>query len=138
MMTNPRPERETRTTTTSTRRSSTSTSTTTTTVSPAPGRASVDDLKLIREAYVECIGQLTPPIARMIEQKIAAGMEVAVILHAIEETGWAPRPSAQYLRAILTRLHSMDVLTMDQLMVDQVRHEQRYVGMKQDREERWY
>lgn len=132
MMTNPRPERE--RTSTSSRRSSS----TTTTVSPASGRVSVDDLKLIRDTYVECIGPLTPPVARMIEQKLAAGMEAAVIIHAIEETGWAPRPSAQYLRAILTRLHRSDIYTMEQLYEDETRHEQRYVDMRRDREERWY
>ena len=132
MMTNPRPERE--RTSTSSRRSSSST----TTREHGPGCVTAHDLEIIREMYVECIGELTPPVARMIEIKLAAGMEVGVILHAIEETGWAPRPSAQYLRAILTRLHNADILTGEQLLEDQARHFNRNWEMRCEREERWY
>ena len=134
MMTNLRPERETSRTSTSSRRSST----TTTTMAHGAGCVTIDDLKIIRDCYVDYVGPMTAPVAKMIEMKLAAGMEVAVILHAIEETGWAPRPSAQYLRAILTRLHATDVLTMEQLMEDQQRHDKRYADMRKDREDRWY
>lgn len=64
----------------------------------------VEDRMEVRTLYFEAVGyEMQPFVERMCCEYMARGMELAVILHAIELTGWAPRPSAHYLRAILRR-----------------------------------
>lgn len=61
-----------------------------------------EDGKRIIEAYgMNIAPQISPAVARMIEAFIAAGHTVDHVIDAIERTGFAPRPSPQYLRAVL-------------------------------------
>lgn len=62
---------------------------------------SPEDTERICEAYTENIGNLNAAIIGMIASAIEKGLTVENILMAIEETAFAPRPSAAYLRAIL-------------------------------------
>lgn len=62
---------------------------------------SAEDGELIVQAYSGCIGPLNMAVANMIEHAIKSGLSVDDVLCAIEETAFAPRPSAAYLRAIL-------------------------------------
>ena len=62
---------------------------------------SPEDSERIFKAYTENIGILNAAIIQMIAKAIADGLTVENILMAIEETAFAPRPSAAYLRAIL-------------------------------------
>lgn len=66
----------------------------------------------VRTLYFEAVGyEMQPFVERMCCEYMARGMELAVILHAIELTGWAPRPSAHYLRAILRRYEDSEIYT---------------------------
>lgn len=133
-MTNARLQPEIRTTTTtSTRGSSTSTS-----IYTGAGRVTPEDLKIIRDCYVDVLGDLTSPVARMIERFLTMGMEAAVICNAIEETGFAPRPSPQYLRAILTRYAANDLMTLQRVLEDETRRASRVHEAIAERNERWY
>ncbi len=98
-----------------------SSSTTTTTIHTDPGvcTANPRDLEVIRTAYNGSIGPLTAPIAHFIEKCITAGMEPAVIVDAIERTGWARRPSPFYLRAILQRYLNWGIRTMEDVHGDE-------------------
>ena len=60
-----------------------------------------EECEAIREAYTDNIGPLTGAVARMIERAFDHGLTAAEIQMAIEETGFAPRPSPYYLKAIL-------------------------------------
>ena len=113
-------------------------SSSTTTREHAPGRVSRRDLETIRETYVQNIGPLTAPVAAMIERHLNAGMEPSVILYAIEETGFAPRPSAQYLRAILTRYANFGILTQNDVMEDANRRERDQREALEARWDSWY
>lgn len=62
---------------------------------------SPEDSERIFRAYTENIGNLNAAIIQMIAKAIENGLTVENILMAIEETAFAPRPSAAYLRAIL-------------------------------------
>ena len=77
------------------------------------------DYMAIKEAYCSAIGPLTAPVAWYLEGLMADGMTPEVILNAIQETGWARRPSPQYLRAILERYKAHGILTIPQLLHDQ-------------------
>lgn len=66
-----------------------------------PVRATPADFERIRETYADNIGTMTAAIGRMIERALDHGLTVDEICMAIEETGFAPRPTAWYLRAIL-------------------------------------
>lgn len=55
----------------------------------------------ICKTYTENIGPMTAAVATMITAAVNKGLKVDDVLLAIEETGYAPRPSAYYLRAIL-------------------------------------
>lgn len=56
----------------------------------------------ILEAYTDNVSDtMTQAVARMIEGAYQAGLTVDEIVMAIEETGFAPRPSPRYLKAIL-------------------------------------
>lgn len=101
-------------------------SSTTTTYHTDPGvfTANPQDLEVIRTAYNGTIGPLTAPIAHFIEKCISAGMEPAVIVDAIERTGWARRPSPFYLRAILQRYLREQIRTMEDVEGDNADRQQ--------------
>lgn len=60
-----------------------------------------EDAERICAAYTNAIGSLNGTVAAMIESAVKHGLTVDNILSAINETAFAPRPSAAYLRAIL-------------------------------------
>ena len=66
------------------------------TLSPEEGEAIVEAYKLNISEY-----GMTAAVAQEIEQAYAKGLTAEEIILAIEETGFAPRPSPAYLRAIL-------------------------------------
>lgn len=59
------------------------------------------DCELLKEAYNDNIGRMTGAVANMLEKAFERGLEVDELVMAIEETGFAPNPSAYYLKAIL-------------------------------------
>lgn len=69
----------------------------------APGVSiNPEDGNRIIQAYTENIGpSINAPVARLIEEFIASGHTVDHVIDAIERTGFAPRPSPAYLRAVL-------------------------------------
>lgn len=97
-----------------------------TTIHTDPGvfTANPQDLECIRTAYLGVCGPLTAPIAHFIEQCLTAGMEPAVIVDAIERTGWARRPSPFYLRAILQRYLREQIRTMEDVGFDDAERRQ--------------
>ena len=111
-------------------------SSTTTTYHTEPGvcTANPQDLEVIRTAYNGVCGPLTAPIAHFIEKCLSAGMEPAVIVDAIERTGWARRPSPFYLRAILQRYLRDRIKTMDDVREDE---EDRQEFQKQWGDDAW-
>lgn len=61
-----------------------------------------DQLEDIKNAYVENISDtMTGAVAHLIERAFDKGLEADEIVMAIEETGFAPRPSPMYLKKIL-------------------------------------
>ena len=62
---------------------------------------SPEDGARICKAYTDSIGPLNGTIANMITSFMKQGLTLDDIILAIEETAFAPRPSAAYLRAIL-------------------------------------
>ena len=61
-----------------------------------------DDCEAVLEAYTANISEvMTGAVAAMIEKAFKRGLTQREIIMAIEETGFAPRPSPQYLRKIL-------------------------------------
>lgn len=109
-----------RTTTTTT--SSSSTSTTTTTVVTEPGV-----FRQLEIAYRDNIGgQVTPMVMRYLTGMIRQGMEPGAILEAIEQTGWAPRPSAVYLRAIINRWWADGITTREAAINDSMEWERNH------------
>lgn len=92
------------------------TSSTSTTCARARARArrivTVEDRYDIRTLYREAVGyEMQPFVEKMCVDYLLQGMEKEVVLHAIELTGWAPRPSAHYLRAILRRYEDSEIYT---------------------------
>ena len=86
---------------------------------------SPSELEDIRIAYNQNIGEMTAPVAYFVEKCIKGGMEPAVIREAIERTGWAPRPTPFYLRAILQRFQREGVRTMADVEREQIERRQR-------------
>lgn len=112
------------------RNSSMNSSSSTTTAATLPGVLFNDqDLTAIKQAYNECIGDLKAAVAWYLEGLMEWGMEPEVILNAINETGWAKRPSPQYMRAILERYKAHNIRSMPQLLHDQEEFEE---------SKRWY
>lgn len=119
-------------------RSITGTSTSTT-IAPEPGVfCSPEDLDTIREYYTDSIGPLTGAIAYYIEGKIRRGMQPGVILDAINQTGWARRPSPHYLKAILDRLEMEGVKTVQQLDVNKMRRDRERDEANARQWRKWY
>ena len=103
------------TTSSSTERSSNRSTSTTTTVYTDPGVSW--NLQVLRETWNGILGPMTAQVAWYIEDLMAKGMAIEVILDAVQETAWARRPSPQYFRAITQRLMREGVLTMEQLQL---------------------
>ena len=79
-------------------------------------------LKEVRDRYREAVGyEMQPFVERMVMDYIGRGMEIEVVEHAIEVTGWALRPSAHYLRAILRRYEEQNIWTMTAVRWDEVK-----------------
>ena len=102
-------------------RGKTTTTTTTTTRTTEPGVFSLNDMARLREACIRSIGfwngSLQDIISRFTE------FDVEMILEAIFETGLAPRPSGNYLFAILRRWWDQGIMTRQDLYQDQQRHD---------------
>ena len=92
-----------------------SSSRTTTGIPTPPGVLTSDQWDELRTIYEGCgLGMMTMPVALMIRDfNERSRMSYDVIREAIIETGFAPRPSAYYLRAVLTRASGDDIETLD-------------------------
>lgn len=96
----------------------------TTTGETEPGvQSSIIDYEAIASAYCENIGDLKAPVAHFIETLLQKGMKADVIIEAIQATGWAAKPSPQYLRKILNRYLMCGIFTVDDVMLDNNRFE---------------
>lgn len=98
----------------------------------------IERLRHTRDIYEANIGRMNPQVGRAIERFLLAGMELEVIEEAIGETGWARRPSANYLMAILRRYVDAEIFTLDDLIADRVRHEAEKEARRARRAARWY
>lgn len=79
---------------------------------------SPEQCEAIKTAYLENISETVPgAVAHMIENAFANGLEAEEIVMAIEETGFAPRPSPWYLKKILENWVTYGVT------VSKIRHE---------------
>lgn len=79
---------------------------------------SPEQCEAIKTAYQENVGEVLPgAVAHMIESAFANGLEAEEIVMAIEETGFAPRPSPWYLKAILENW------VMTGVTVSRIKHE---------------
>lgn len=101
----------------------------TTTVSTPPGVHELDLIQL-KNAYSRLLGPMTAQVGWFFEELLTYGMEIDVIIDAIDQTGWARRPSPQYLRAILRRYKANGIRTMQQVVnnrseFDEARDERR-------------
>lgn len=65
-------------------------------------------------------------------------MEITTVLHAIDSTGWAPRPSLQYLWSILHRYICAGIMTDEDVMRDEQAHFQRRESDLRRRHAKWY
>ena len=98
----------------------------------------VERLHQTRNLYQENIGRMSPQVGRTIERYLLAGMQLEVIEEAIAVTSWAPRPSPNYLMAILRRYIDDHVMTLDDLIQDRIRHEADKEVRRSRRAARWY
>lgn len=122
--------------TTTTSRTTSTTSSSSSSMSHGAGRVlNPDELESIRQAYVTNIGPLKAPIAHYLENCLQT-METALVINAIEETGWASRPSPQYLRAILERYKREGLDTMVKL--DHQKSERMVDYDQRQYDENWY
>lgn len=81
------------------------------------------DIEVLEDYYKQNLGHEIPPfMARLMTYCHAEGMEVPVILEAIDITMMAPRPSGAYLRAVLQRWRMQGIHTEAQLREDERRH----------------
>ena len=82
----------------------------------------VEDRMEIRTTFREAVGyEMQPFVEKMCVECMTRGMTVPVIIHAIELTGWAPKPSAHYLRAILRRYEDSEIYTEEDVERDEWR-----------------
>lgn len=98
----------------------------------------IERLHVTKELYQQNIGRMTPAIANMIERCLLSGMEPDVVDAAIAKTGWARRPSPNYLAAILRRYNIDGIKTIDDLMADEARFEAIKEQRRAERAARWY
>lgn len=104
-------------TSSSTITTTTTSSSTTTGIHTTPGvRITADQWEELRTIYEGCgLGVLSMPVSYMIQDfNEHYDMSYDVIRAAIMETGFAPRPSAYYLRAVLDRAAGDDIHTLDE------------------------
>ena len=96
--------------------SSNSSTTTTTTRYTEPCVLLSDELiEHVAAAYSAAISpDISPIAAHMMEQALKDGMTAECLIMAINDTGWAQRPSPQYLRAILRRCREQGIKSADQ------------------------
>ena len=104
----------------------------------SPELPPIERLHQTRDIYEANIGRMNPQVGRAIERFLLAGMELEVIEEAIGETGWARRPSANYLMAILRRYVDAEIFTLDDLIADRARHEADKQARQARRAARWY
>lgn len=83
-----------------------------------PGVSSENDLNRLKISYCRLLGDITANVGWYLSDLIDEGMEIDVIIHAIEETSWARHPSPRYLRCILERYRADEIYTMDDLRRD--------------------
>lgn len=141
--TNPETDQTTDQQTSTTTTSSSTSSTSSTTRARARAREGcelppIERLHQTRALYESSVGRMTPIVGQHIERYLQAGMEIDVIEHAIAETAWARRPSANYLFAILRRYFDSEIFTFDTLMDDVARHEADKQARQARRAARWY
>ena len=141
--TNPETDQTTDQQTSTTTTSSSTSSTSSTTRARARAREGcelppIERLHQTRDLYESSVGRMTPIVGQHIERYLQAGMEIDVIEHAIAETAWARRPSANYLFAILRRYFDSEIFTFDTLMDDVARHEADKQARQARRAARWY
>lgn len=105
---------------------SSSTSSTSTTTTKTRSRAFPEnaldqehDLRVFAKAYNDILGPMNSQIAYFVTNLCQQGMELEVILDALQQTAWARRPSPQYFRAICARRQSQGILTMAALVAEQ-------------------
>ena len=96
------------------------------------------DLERLRQAYEEVIGRLNSIVAGEIERYLKRGMEVDLIIEAIECTAWAPNPTPYYLRAVLRRWAGQGVWTVGQHALHEADHRRLRANLMSDKEEKWY
>lgn len=65
-------------------------------------------------------------------------LDVDVIIHAIEITGFAPRPSKHYLAAILHRYLCQGITDIEKVFADEDRHRQLRESNQRIRTAKWY
>lgn len=72
----------------------------------------------ILAAYSRLFGDMPSQIGWYLTELIEDGMEIDVIINAIEETAWARKPSPRYMRCILDRYRKEEIFTMTDLRMD--------------------
>lgn len=98
----------------------------------------IERLYQTRRIYEDNIGPMPPAVGHMIERYLLNGMAIEVIEEAIGQTGWAPRPSANYLAAILRRWMRDGIKDLGALIKDQARHEAEKEERLARRAAKWY
>ena len=101
---------------------------------PGVHSLSAHDLEIIRQSYVDILGQLNASKAHDIERAIKAGLDAGAILEAIDQTAMARRPSHYYLRAVLNRYICYGLLTAADVLRDR---EERMRERYQANREQW-
>ncbi|MDO4357193.1 MAG: hypothetical protein Q4E13_11855 [Clostridia bacterium] len=88
------------------------------------GLLTIEEQSAIEEAYYDALGERIPAIVcREVLRSLRMGMQIEVILSAMNDTALARRPTARYLLAILRRYQLSDILTADDLARDRAIHE---------------
>ena len=104
--------------------SATTSSTTSNNTEPGVFSVTAEELEDIRDAYVPILGPLNIVKANVIERALSCGIKPEAIIHAINETALAPRPSHAYLSAILTRYMNMGITDMAAILRENAQREQ--------------
>ena len=121
--------------------SSGSSSTTATRSQACSSRADINmQIEALTPVYTALFGGRGIPIAiaQYFARLLAAGMEPAVIAHAINATGWARIPTPYYMRAILQRYLYEGIMNEAQLMHDQQERDYQRDLVNAEREEIMY
>lgn len=119
--------------TSSTTTSSTTSSSSSSSIARACARACEDKLYTpeinvcvadLQEAYVDSIGSaMSEQCERYLRKQLARGVPYLYYLYALQETGFAPRPSWRYTEAIVYRLMRERVSEEDLRLTIQFRNE---------------